>query len=114
MLPPFREHVAVLLSFGSASGGVVVAQACSVGMRIPPSARATTTPPDALPNESRTATCSLNGGSMHVLERRRLELELGPGGDHDVSYTFALPLLMPQVLTWMRLLAQVQRGEVEP
>ncbi len=85
------------------------------GMRMPTlQAWATTTPPDALPNESRTATCSLNGGSMHVLERRRLELELGPGGDHDVSYTFALPLLMPQVLTWMRLLAQVQRGEVEP
>jgi hypothetical protein len=75
---------------------------------------ATKTPPDRLPNESRTATCSLNEGSMHVLERRRLELELGPGGDHDVSYTFALPLLMPQVLAWMRLLAQVQRGEVEP
>ena len=85
------------------------------GMRMPTlQAWATTAPPHTLPNESRTAACSLNGGSMHVLERRRLELELGPGGDHDVSYTFALPLLMPQVLAWMRLLAQVQRGEVEP
>src|SRR6266700_3075369 len=36
------------------------------GMRMPTlQAWATTTPPDALPNESRTATCSLNGGSMY-------------------------------------------------
>ena len=27
------------------------------------------------------------------------------------NYTFALPLSMPQVLAWMRLLAKVQRGE---
>jgi len=72
------------------------------------------TPPDTLPKESSTAACSLNEGSMQVLERRRLDLELGPGGDHDVSYTFALPVWMPQVLAWTRLLAQVQRGEVEP
>ncbi len=84
-------------------------------MRMPTlQAWATKTPPDTLPNESSTAACSLNEGSMHVLERRRLELELGPGGDHDVPYTFALPVSMPPVLAWMRLLAQVQRGEVEP
>ena len=74
---------------------------------------ATRTPPDTLPNESSTAACSLNEGSMYMLERRRLDLELGPGGDHDVSYTFALPVWMPQVLAWTRLLAQVQRGELE-
>ncbi len=84
-------------------------------MRMPTlQAWATHTPPHTLPNESRTAACSLNEGSMHMLERRRLELELGPGGDHDVPYTFTLPLTMPPVLAWMRLLAQVQRGEVEP
>jgi len=52
--------------------------------------------------------------SMSSLERRRLEHELGAGGDHDVPYHFALPLSMPQVLAWTRLLARVQRGEVEP
>ena len=34
-------------------------------------------------------------------------------GDHDVPYHFALPLSLPQVLAWMRLLGKVQRGEVE-
>ncbi len=81
-------------------------------MRMPTlQAWATKTPPDTLANESSTAARSLNEGSMNVLERRRLELELGPGGDHDVPYTFALPLWMPHVLAWMRLLAKVQRGE---
>ncbi len=84
-------------------------------MRMPAlQAWATHTPPHTLPNESRTAACSLNEGSMPMLEWRRLERELGPGGDHDVPYTFALPLSMPHVLAWMRLLAQVQRGELEP
>jgi hypothetical protein len=63
-----------------------------------------------------------SGGATHVpcersmssLERERLEQELGPGGDHDVPYHFALPLSMPQVLAWTRLLARVQRGEGEP
>ena len=53
------------------------------------------------------------GRGMSALERRRLELELGTGGDHDVPYTFVLPPSMPQVLAWMRLLARVQRGELQ-
>jgi hypothetical protein len=52
--------------------------------------------------------------STSSLERRRLEHELGAGGDHDVPYHFALPLSLPQVLAWMRLMGRVQRGEVEP
>jgi hypothetical protein len=52
--------------------------------------------------------------SANALERRRYELEQGPGGDHDVPYSFALPASMPQVLSWMRLLARVQRGELQP
>ena len=51
---------------------------------------------------------------MSSLERRRLEQELGPGGDHDVPYHFALPLSMPQVLAWMKLMGRVQRGELQP
>ena len=49
-----------------------------------------------------------------VLERKRLELESGPGGDHAVPYRFALPASLPQVLAWTRLLTKVHRGEVQP
>ena len=49
--------------------------------------------------------------SAPTWQKRRLELELGTGGDHDVPYTFALPPSMPQVLAWMRLLARVQRRQ---
>jgi site-specific DNA-cytosine methylase len=54
------------------------------------------------------------GIGMSLLDKKRLEFELGPGGDHDVPYSFALPAYMPQVLAWMRLLAKVQRGELVP
>ena len=62
-------------------------------------------------NESGRAGNGPVGGGMSALERRRLELELGPGGDHDVPYRFVLPASMPQVLAWMRLLARIQRRE---
>ena len=52
--------------------------------------------------------------SMSSLERRRLEHEHGAGGDHDVPYHFALPLYLPQVLAWTRLLGRLQYGELEP
>ena len=52
--------------------------------------------------------------SVSALERRREELESGPGGDHDLPYSFSLPLALPQVLAWMSLLAKVRRGEVLP
>lgn len=53
-------------------------------------------------------------GYMNALDRRRLEVELGAGGDSDTPYTFALPTSMPQALTWIRLLVKVQHGELEP
>jgi hypothetical protein len=65
-------------------------------------------------DESIIAARALGEKSMNSLERRRLEQELGTGGDHDVPYHFALPLSMPQVLTWMRLVGRIQRGELEP
>ena len=65
-------------------------------------------------DESGGAARALGERSMSSLERRRLEQELGPGGNHDVPYIFALPLSMPQVLSWMRLLGRIQRGEGEP
>jgi len=56
----------------------------------------------------------LGAPGASALERRRLELERGPGGDLAVPYRFALPACLPQVLAWMRLLAKVHRGEVQP
>ena len=55
----------------------------------------------------------LGGKGRSALESRRLELELGPGGDHDVPYRFVLPPSMPPVLAWMRLLARRERGELQ-
>jgi len=68
-------------------------------------------PPSA--EESGRAGNGPVGGGMSALERRRLGLELGPGGDHDVPYSFVLHASMPQVFTWMRLLAGIQRGELQ-
>ena len=65
-------------------------------------------------DESARAAHALGERSTSSLEWRRLEQERGAGGDHDVPYHFALPLSMPQVLAWMRLMGKVQRGEVEP
>src|SRR5579859_91613 len=48
--------------------------------------------------------------SMSSLERRRVELERGAGGDHDSPYTFTLPTCMPQVLAWVQLLMRLQQG----
>jgi hypothetical protein len=49
---------------------------------------------------------------MSWIEVRRLELELGAGGDHDCPYTWSLPLSAPHVLAWITLLARRARGEV--
>lgn len=50
---------------------------------------------------------------MNWLEVRRLEVELGAGGNHDCPYTWSLPPSGPQLLTWTRLLARRERGEFE-
>ena len=51
--------------------------------------------------------------AMSVLDSRRLEIEQGTGGDHDVLYTFALPVSMPQLLAWTRLLSKVQARKMQ-
>lgn len=56
----------------------------------------------------------LKDTTVSALERRRFELEMGPGGDHDLPYSFTMPISTPQTLAWIRLLAQVQRGELRP
>jgi hypothetical protein len=40
---------------------------------------------------------------VSVLDQKRLELERGPGGDHNVVYCFSLPQSLPQVRAWIRL-----------
>jgi len=63
-------------------------------------------------NESATIAPAPGERSWDALERKRLDYERGAGGDHDLPYSFALPLSLPQVLAWTRMLARVQRGEL--
>jgi hypothetical protein len=51
---------------------------------------------------------------MSWIEVRRLEVELGAGGDHDRPYTWSLPPSAPHVLAWTKLRALRERGEFEP
>jgi hypothetical protein len=48
--------------------------------------------------------------SLAPLDRRRLELEGGAGGDHDLPYTFAWPDFWPHALAWLRLTSSVRQG----
>jgi hypothetical protein len=48
------------------------------------------------------------------IEIRRLEIELGEGGDHDQPYNGHLPSSSSQGLAWARLLARLVRGELLP
>lgn len=50
--------------------------------------------------------------SLSTMERRRVELEMGAGGDHDKPYVFTLPVSVPQRLAWARLFVKVQSGEL--
>lgn len=49
---------------------------------------------------------------MNPLDRRRQEIEFGPGGDHDCPYTFTLPLSIPEMLAWIKLLEKVQGDSI--
>lgn len=46
------------------------------------------------------------------MEVRRLEIELGEGGDHDQPYDGDLALSSSQTLVWTTLLARRTRGEL--
>ena len=43
-------------------------------------------------NQNSAQEASVEEKRISVLDRRRLEIEMGAGGDHDLPYTFALPL----------------------
>jgi hypothetical protein len=60
------------------------------------------------------ATMASDAAAGDALEQRRRTMEEGADGDHDTPYAFALPQSLPQALAWMRLLARVQRGELQP
>ena len=67
-----------------------------------------------LPNESSREAQPLEESGVRFLENRRRELERGAGGDHDLPYRFTLPISMPQVFTWVKLLVRVQHGDLQP
>ena len=48
------------------------------------------------------------------IEVRRLEMELGEGGDHDQVYAWSLPPSGPYALAWTKLRALRERGAFEP
>jgi len=50
---------------------------------------------------------------MNWFEVRRLEIELGEGGDHDCPYTWSSPPSGSQVLAWTKLRVLRERGEFE-
>ena len=62
-------------------------------------------------NGSSKRTPTLDGVS--ILDCKRLELESGAGGDHDLPYQFAFPPSWPQALAWTELLAQVKHAGLQ-
>ena len=64
-------------------------------------------------HEHRTTIGFSGSSDMSSLEKKRLEIECGPGSDHDTPYRFTLPTCTPQLLAWIRLQSQVQAGELQ-
>jgi len=52
--------------------------------------------------------------SMNWIEVRRLEMDLGAGGDHDCPYSSNVPASNMPVLAWTKLRALRARGELVP
>jgi hypothetical protein len=57
---------------------------------------------------------TLSEGSLDMLDRRRLEIELGVPGDHDILYTFSLPTSPAQTIAWLNLLNREHHEELQP
>src|SRR5258706_588614 len=55
-----------------------------------------------------TSFHSMSGVSSS--EKRRRELKLGPGGDHDIPYRFTLLVSVMQILIWRKLLVRMLDG----
>jgi hypothetical protein len=56
----------------------------------------------------------VTGKSMDVPDMTQVEGDQGTGADHDLPYTFTLPSLLPEALSWARLLSKVHAGELVP
>jgi hypothetical protein len=76
-----------------------------------PSSHATPTVETAHAVISEAPVNSCEGSPFELMQQAS---EWRRGGDHDTPYTFTLPTSMRQALAWTRLLAKVQRGELEP
>jgi hypothetical protein len=59
-------------------------------------------------------TRSQRAERVYGLDHRRLEVEQGTGGDHDLPYRFTLPHLWLETLAWVELHARVKSGKVKP
>lgn len=76
--------------------------------------RTTTALVDTSAREDSPAPQPAYAGSTSLLDQRRLQIEMGSAGDHDMPYRFSLPTSTPQLLAWTRLMSRVQAGEVQP
>ena len=93
----------------------VPGQSASAYSKAEPAVRQATAVATYPPPREYSATTGFPGfGNTSLLERKRLEIENGPGGDHDTPYSFTLPISTPQLFAWIRLQARVQAGELEP
>ena len=61
-----------------------------------------------------TSEAKGNNRERNLMELMQEETVRERGGDYDTPYTFTLPVSMREALIWTRLLAKVQRGELEP
>ena len=57
---------------------------------------------------------TLDKTSMSLLDKRRIELEFGMGGDHDCPYDFSVPISSSQIFSWKELLLRIQDGVLQP
>jgi hypothetical protein len=76
--------------------------------------RSTSVAVDPAMREDRLTSSLADASSINLLDQKRLQIELGSGGDHDTPYRFSLPVSTPQLLAWTRLLVRVQAGELRP
>jgi hypothetical protein len=56
----------------------------------------------------------VNGKPMDVPQMTEVEVAQGTGEEHDLPYIFTLPSLLPEALSWARLLSKVHAGELVP
>jgi len=76
--------------------------------------RSTSVAVDSSVRENRLTSHVADARSIGLLDQKRLQIEQGPGSDHDTPYRFSLPISTPQLLAWTRLLVRVQAGDLQP